>query len=552
MEFDVLIRNGDMIDGAGKPARKADVGVEGDRITAVGDLEGARAAREIDASGLAVAPGFIDVHSHFDWLIMDPNHSDLLSPLLKQGVTTLVTGNCGFSPAPFRKGLSDFEMRKMMVQLLGDTVHFGSTEQELLPWRSMGEFLDHLDRQGVAFNIAQLVGHWALHLAVKGEDTSPPNPDEMEQMKNLARQSLEAGAYGLSIGLGYSPGIFSPQEEIIEIAKLTSGYDAMFPAHLQAYSWVSPAYEEIGGDPHNLISVRDFIRIGEMTGRPVHISHLIFLGRKTWEETSDAVFGEIDKAVARGVEVGFDHYSYTGGASIIAVIFPAWALPDLENNLKDPVTKANIRAEVEMAQGMLQWGFDDLTLLWGASPSLTQYEGMTVNEIADARGEDAFDSYCRLVLDSKALARIYLSQCSGNEDDDSVVRRLLAHPLCSFETDCLITRTGWQLPHSRGNYPRILGHFVRELKLMPLEEAIRKMTSLPAHQTGLKDRGLIAKGYAADLVVFNPDTIADGATLKNPCEESVGIEHVLLNGRVVVDSGVYSPGQLNGKVLRKT
>jgi N-acyl-D-amino-acid deacylase len=540
-----------MIDGTGAPARRADVGIEGDRIAEIGDLGGARAEREIDASSLTVAPGFIDIHSHFDWPVIDPDHSDLLSPLVRQGVTTMVTGNCGFSPAPLSKDFGDVAIQRAMMRLAGGLAFTGAPAEALFPWRSMGEFLDHLSSRGVAFNIAQLAGHATIHEAVKGEDTTPPNRDELEKMKRFARQSLEQGAFGFSTGLGYSPGIFSPQDEIVEFARLTKEYGGMFPSHLQAYSWVSPAYEEIGGEPHNVRSVREFIKVGEMTGQPLQISHLIFVGRKTWEETCDTVLGEIDAAVRRGIDVGFDVYAYNVGISTIAVVFPAWALPDLVNNLRNPEIRERIRGELEMAKGMLQFGYDDLILMWGASPNLSQYEGMTVGEIAEARSEDPFDTYCHLVVESKGLGRIFLAQYSGNEEDESVLRKVLAHPLGSFETDCSITRQGWQYPNAWGNYPRILGHYVRELKLMTLEEAVRKMTSLPASRTGLKDRGIIKKNYAADIVVFNPETITDRATLKNPTADSVGIEYVLLNGHVVVDKGKYESGQLHGKVLRK-
>jgi N-acyl-D-aspartate/D-glutamate deacylase len=550
MAFDIIIRNGNVIDGSGKKAYKADVAIEDDKIAEIGKLAGAEAKREIDAAGMAVTPGFIDIHSHFDWPILDPNHSDLLSPLLKQGVTTMVTGNCGFSPAPLSKQFKEVAMRRAIVQLLGETPK-GKSMDQLFPWHSMGQFLDQIEKQGIAFNMAELVGHAALHFAVKGEDTSPPKAEELEKMKQLARKSLDEGAFGISTGLGYSPGIFSPQEEILEFAKIAKEFKAMFPSHLQAYSWVSPAYEEIGGEPHNLRSVKDFIKIGEMTDQPLQISHLIFVGQNTWQTTTDAVLNEIESAVKRGVDVEFDAYAYTVGISTIAVIFPAWALPNLVNNLKNPETKARIWGELETAKSMLQFDYEDLMLMWGATPKLSQYEGKNVREIAQMRNEEPFDAYCHLVVESRALARIFLGQYSGNEHDESVLRRVLSHPLNSFETDCMITRQGWQYPNSWGNYPRILGHYVRDLKLMSLEEAVRKMTSLPASRTGLKDRGLLKRNYAADVVVFNPSTVIDHATLKNPTAESAGIEYVLLNGNVVVDKGKYKSGQQHGKVLRR-
>ncbi len=550
MGFDVLIKNGSVLDGSGKPAEKADIGIEGDKIAEIGDLSGAQAEREIDASGLTVTPGFIDIHSHFDWPVIDPDHSDLVSPLTRQGITTMVTGNCGFSPAPLSKEFKDVTMRRAMLQLFGETIGEGETSDTRFPWHSMGEFLDFIEKQGVSFNVAELVGHGSIHTAVKGDDTSPPNADELEKMKKLARQSLDEGAFGISTGLGYSPGIFSPQEEVIEFAKVAKEYGAMFPAHLQAYSWVSPAYEEVGGEPHNLRSTRDFIRVGELTGQPLQISHLIFVGQNTWENTTDAVLGEIEAAAARGIDIGFDAYAYTVGISTIAVIFPAWALPDLVNNLQNPEIRQRINEELETVKGMLQFGYDDLTLMWGASPNLVQYEGKNMLEIAAERGEEPFDAYCHLVVESNGLARIFLAQYSGNEKDESVLQRVLAHPLNSFETDCIITRNGWQYPNAWGNYPRILGHYVRDLKLIPLEEAVRKMTSLPASRAGIKDRGLLKKGLAADIVAFNADTVADRATLKKPMEESIGIEYVVLNGNVVVDRTQYASGQLKGKVLR--
>ena len=552
MGFDVIIRNGSVLDGSGKPAEKADVGIEGDRIAEIGNLADAKAEREIDASGLTVTPGFIDVHSHFDWPVIDPDHSDLLSPLTRQGITTMVTGNCGFSPAPLSKRHKDVNMRRVMLQLFGESIAEGTKLDELFPWHSMGEFLDFIEKQGLSFNMAELVGHGSIHTAVKGEDTSPPNPDELEQMKKLARQSLDEGAIGISTGLGYSPGIFSPQEEVIEFARISKEYGAMFPSHLQAYSWVSPAYEEIGGEAHNLKSIRDFIKVGEATDQPLQISHLIFVGQKTWEDTADAVLGEIEAAAARGMDIGFDAYAYTVGISTIAVIFPAWALPDLVNNLQNPEIRERIHGELDLVKGMLQFGYEDLTLMFGAAHSLVRYEGRNVAEIAAERGEDPFDAYCHLVVESDGLARIFLAQYSGNENDQSVLHRVLAHPLNSFETDCIITRKGWQYPNAWGNYPRILGHYVRELGLMPLEEAVRKMTSLPAGRAGIKDRGLLRKGLAADIVVFNADTVADHATLKDPTAESEGIEYVLLNGHLVVDKGKYAAGQLKGKVLRRS
>jgi len=552
MGFDVIIRNGSVLDGSGKPAEKADVGIEGERIADIGNLADAKAGREIDASGLTVTPGFIDVHSHFDWPVIDPDHSDLLSPLTRQGITTMVTGNCGFSPAPLSKRHKDVNMRRVMLQLFGESIAEGTKLDELFPWYSMGEFFDFVEKQGLSFNMAELVGHGSIHTAVKGDDTTPPNPDELEQMKKLARQSLDEGAIGISTGLGYSPGIFSPQEEVVEFARIAKEYGAMYPSHLQAYSWVSPAYEEIGGEAHNLKSIRDFIKVGEATDQPLQISHLIFVGQKTWEDTADAVLGEIEAAAARGMDIGFDAYAYTVGISTIAVIFPAWALPDLVNNLRNPEIRERIHGELELVKGMLQFGYEDLTLMFGAAHSLVRYEGKNVAEIAAERGEDPFDAYCHLVVESDGLARIFLAQYSGNENDQSVLHRVLAHPLNSFETDCIITRKGWQYPNAWGNYPRILGHYVRELGLMPLEEAVRKMTSLPAGRAGIKDRGLLRKGLAADIVVFNADTVADHATLKDPTAESEGIEYVLLNGHLVVDKGKYAAGQLKGKVLRRS
>jgi N-acyl-D-aspartate/D-glutamate deacylase len=551
MAFDIIIRNGSVLDGSGKPAERVDIGIEGDKIAEIGNLADASAAHEIDASGLTVTPGFVDIHSHFDWPVIDPDHSDLLSPLTKQGITTMVTGNCGFSPAPLSGEFKELAMGQVMQQMFGESIPEGTSVDEMFPWHSMGGFLDFLEKQGVSFNVAELAGHGSIHTAIKGGDTSPPNPDELEKMKALARQSLEEGAFGISTGLGYSPGIFSPQEEIVEFAKITKEYGAMYPAHLQAYSWVSPAYEEVGGEPHNLRSTKDFIKVGEMTGQPLQISHLIFVGQNTWESTTDAVLGEIEAAAARGIDIGFDAYAYTLGISTIAVIFPAWALPDLVNNLRNPEIRERINDELEMTKGMLQFGYDDLTLMWGASPELEQYEGKNMLEIAAMRGEEPFDAYCHLVIASKGMARIFLAQYSGNEKDEAVLKRVLAHPLNSFETDCIITRKGWQYPNAWGNYPRILGHYVRDLKLLPLEEAVRKMTSLPASRAGIKDRGLLKKGLAADVVAFNADTVIDHATLKNPTAESVGIEYVVLNGSVVVDRGQYASGQLKGKVLRR-
>jgi N-acyl-D-aspartate/D-glutamate deacylase len=541
MDCDLKLSGGTVIDGSGAPARHADVAVTGDRISAVGDLAGLAAARTVDCAGKTVTPGFIDIHSHSDWLVPGADHGALVEPFVRQGMTTLVGGNCGFSPAPLtdRNRGAAHDASRLIVD---EAIDFR--------WTSMGEFLDGLERGGVSLNVAQLVGHGTVRAAVTGAlNPAPPTGDELAAMEAFVRDALAVGCVGVSTGLGYPPGIFAAEEELAHFARWAAREDKLFTSHLKAYSWMSGAFaSDPMTEPHNLAALDEILRVGETSGARVQVSHLIFVGRQTWP-SFPAALARIDAARARGLDVGFDAFPYTAGNTTASVIFPAHVLPRLEQVLADAEELANLRAFATFAFEALGFGLPDIQIMRANAPALNQYDGLRITEAASRAGMEPFDFYCRLVLESHRNARVLIHTYSGDKGEEDALRAVLAHPQCLIETDTFVTREGHQNPASYGTFPRALSTYVKE-GLFPLEEAVRKMTGGAAERLGWKDRGWVRPGCAADLVVLDAATLQDTATFEDPARFPVGIERVFINGRAVVAEGRYDASASAGRVLR--
>jgi N-acyl-D-aspartate/D-glutamate deacylase len=535
------LAGGTVYDGTGAPPLRADVLVDGDRIVAVGDLGAREAATTLDCLGLAVAPGFIDIHSHADFLVPGAHAGRLVEPFVRQGVTTLIGGNCGFSPAPVTSH-NHGAIRDGGTLITDDPLD--------VRWESMAGFLDGLAQTGLPLNLGQLVGHGAVRAAVTGPLTADaPSPEQLAAMERLVREALDAGCLGTSTGLGYAPGILAGHDELVAFARWTAGAGKLFTSHLRAYSRVSPVYQtDPDATPHNLQAVEELLAVGEAAGVRLQLSHLIFVGRRTWP-TAERTLATIDAAHARGLDVAFDAFPYTAGNTTAAVIFPPEMLPHLESLLASPEAMEAMRAMGNHVFGEIGFSLEDIQLMRANAPAFEAYEGLFMGEAAARAGMDVWTFYARLVLESRRTARILLHTYSGAADDESALRAVLAHPRCTIETDTFVTARGHQNPASYGTFPRVLSTYVAA-GLFPLAEAVRKMTGAAAERLGLSDRGVVRAGAAADLVVFDPARLHDTASFTEPARFPTGIAHVLINGRQVLAGDRYDATARAGRVLR--
>lgn len=544
MDFDVIIKGGSIIDGSGRPRFPADVGVSKGRIQAVaapGALTGER-GRTINAEGLAVAPGFVDIHSHTDWILTLPDHADVLAPMVSQGITTVVTGNCGHSPAP---------VTDRSIPHVDDSSEILRDRPFPYAWRSMGDFLDTLDSGGLLMNAAFLIGHGTLRQAVMGNESRAPSPAELDEMRALIRRSIREGAFGLSAGLAYSPGVFAKNDELVALIRAAADEGGLFTVHGRAYVWISPFYTPMFlGPPHNVRSVNELLALAKQSRARIQLSHQIFIGRRTWF-TQKWVLRNIERALDEGVDVGFDAFPYTFGNTTINAILPAWALDNFAKRIRDPAILKRLRREFTMFRLFLGLEFSDIRVLAGHAPELVQFEGQHLGEVAKRLGISDFDAYIHVARESDGKARVLIGTYSGDGEREEPLRAVLSHRLCAFETDAILTRRGRQNPASFGTFPRVLGHYCRDLGLFSLEEAVRKMTSMPAERVGLQGVGRIAPGYRADFVLFDPATVADNTPPEGPPAAPSGIAKVLIAGEVVAEDGALVPGERRGRVLRR-
>ncbi len=541
MGCELKLSGGYVIDGSGAARRRADVAVDRGVISEVGDLSDLEAARTIDCSGKTITPGFIDIHSHTDWLLPDADHGKLVEPFVRQGMTSLVGGNCGFSPAPIT------DINRGAAQDASRLIIDGAID---VRWNTMGEFLDRLDEGGVTLNVAQLVGHGSVRAAVTGAlNPDAPDSDELAQMEELTREGLEAGCVGVSTGLGYPPGIFAQEDELAAFAGWAARENKLFTSHLKAYSWISPVFHtDPNVEPHNLEAIKEILRVGDISGARVQISHLIFVGRQTWDRHGDAI-RLIEDANECGIDTAFDAFPYTAGNTTASVLFPPEILPQLETVLGDEQQRAGLKAFAEMAFEQIGFNLTDIQIMNCNVERWNHLNGLFVDEAADRVDMDPFDFYCRLVIDSDRMARVLIHTYSGDESNESALRAVLQHPLCLVETDTFVTEAGHQNPASYGTFPRALSTYVAE-GLFTLEEAVRRMTGAAAARLGWKDRGWVRKGCAADLVVLDTDNLRDTATFQDPARFPTGIDHVFINGRHIVDGKRYDASARAGKVLR--
>jgi len=541
MSCDFKLSGGRVVDGTGAPAFSADVAITGDHITAVGDLSALEARETLACAGRVVAPGFIDIHSHADWLVPSADCGALVEPFVRQGMTTIVGGNCGFSPAPI-SGRSR-EAAQSASRLIAD-------EELELPWETMSEFLDGLEQAELPLNVAELVGHGAVRAAVTGPLTpDAPSGAELEEMERRTKEALDAGCVGVSTGLGYAPGIFAGEPELTAFARWAADAGKLFTSHVRAYSWVSPVYRsDPEQTPHNIRALQEVIEVARAARARLQLSHLIFVGRNTWQTVERAI-ESIERARAEGLDVAFDAFPYTAGNTTASVLFPPEMLPHLEAMLENPEAMAGLRKLGGHVFEQIGFSLEDVQIMNANAPALDCYNGLFVVDAAERAGMEVWEFYARLVVESHRNARVLNHTYSGHAGEEDALRSVLAHSLCSVETDTFLTRDGHQNPASYGTFPRVLHTYVRE-GLFSLEEAVRKMTGAAAERLGWTHRGRIGVGCAADLVVFEPGSLRDAATFEQPARLSTGIEHVFINGVPVVAENRYRPGAAAGRLIR--
>jgi N-acyl-D-amino-acid deacylase len=495
--FDLLIVNGRLIDGSGSPWFGADVGIVGDRISRIGSLGGMTAKYRLDANGLTVAPGFIDAHAHARGSLADLPAAE---GYIRQGLTTVVDGNDGSSPLPLGPYLAKME-----------TTHF-------------------------ATNIAFFVGHGSVRERVMGTAQRYADDGELRQMNALVAAAMRDGALGLSTGLAYVPGNYASTEEVIALAATAREYGGIYVSHMR---------DEGAGV---LDSVRETIRIGEQAKIPVHISHHKVGGRRQFGQSVQSL-EILSAARARDIDVTFDQYPYTASQTGLSLIFPTWALAN--GGLKDKLSSPASRSEVKA--GMLK--FIDERFGEDASriqlvrcsfdPSLS---GKTIADLLKARNEPLTQS----AIAEEVIGLQLKGGCSAifHAYDEPDVIRFMQSPLGMVASDGSLTAIGDGSPHPRafGTFPRVLGRYVRDQKVLTLEEAVRKMTSFPAARLGLQDRGLLRESLAADIVIFDPATIVDRATFADPHHYSEGVRWLIINGQLVIEAGQLTPAR-PGRVL---
>jgi N-acyl-D-amino-acid deacylase len=529
--LDIVIRGGTVYDGSGGEPRRADVGIRGDRIEAVGELSKASAARVVDAKGLAVAPGFINMLSwSTDSLIADGRSQGEV----RQGVTTQIFGE-GFSMGPLNERL-----RKFLESQQTDFKYE-------MPWTTLSEYLAYLEKKGVSQNVASYVGATTIRAYVVGFEKRAPTPAELETMRDLVRKEMEAGALGIGTSLIYAPANYASTEELIELCKVAAKYQGKYISHMRS---------EAG---QLLEAVDELIRISREANLPAEIYHLKAAGEANWPKM-DQVIARVEEARRQGLKITADMYTYPAGGTGLDACVPPWAHeggPEaLIRRLQEPGERRKIAAE--MKQPGKDWenlclltGSPERVLLVGFGPeSMKPMTGKTLGQVAKDRGKNPTETALDLVVESRAtVGAVFFLMSEDN------IKKQIRLPWVSFGSDApSMAPEGVFLkssthPRAYGNFARLLGKYVREEKVIALSEAIRKLSALPASNLGLERRGLLQPGMFADVVVFDPAAVADRATFDQPHQYSVGVRHVFVNGAQVLRDGEHT-GAIPGRALR--
>jgi N-acyl-D-amino-acid deacylase len=484
--YDLLITNARIVDGSGNPWFRADVAIKDGRIARIGRFGPGSAGRTIDARGQILAPGFIDVHTHVESIYSLPSAENFV----RMGVTTLVTGNCGSSTT------------------------------------DVAEFLGRIKEKPLAVNLATLIAHGSVRRRAVGLDDRAPTPEELKQMEALVEQGMKDGAVGLSTGLIYVPGTYAKTDEIVSLARVAARYGGLYATHMRNEG------DKVAD------AIRESIQIGEQAGLPVEISHFKISNKKFWGQTP-MTLGLVREARARGLSVTVDQYAYTASSTSLDSRLPSWlragGLDEAKKRLADKATRERVIGEIK--DSLKKSGFKDYSYAVVASYGPDKsFNGKSIAEITkEVKKKSDVNSQIEQILEMYEAGGAGMIYHSMGEDD---VKRIMQEPFTMIASDSGVRQADESVPHPRGygNNARVLGRYVRELKLITLEDAIRKMTSLPAQTFRFRDRGLIREGFAADLVIFDENTIADQATFDKPHQYPLGISYVLVNGVAVFEN----------------
>ncbi len=518
--YDLIIKNGTVIDGTGAPRRRADVGVSGERIVLVGDSDSLDGKNTIDARGMVVAPGFVDVHNHSDgWLLKIPN----LLCKTSQGFTTEVLMVDGISYAP----VSPATAPHWFLYLLALD---GLQLSDYTGWRSISEYLTLLDRHNVQ-NVIAHIPYANVRSLAYGWGGGPPDDVQLNVMRQEVRKGMEEGAVGVSTGIDYIAQCFASTDEIVEVCEAMAPWNGLYVTHMRYKKGLMKALEEA-------------VEIGRRAGMPVHISHL--KGRSL--EEADEILSYVDRVACREVDFSFDVYPYLPGSTMLNYLMPyeVWTEGPLAafKKLADP----GVRSRVSEVLSDHHTPHDQIIIAWVGSKQNARIQGMSLKEFVDCSGKNRTDALCDLLIDERLGVLLVF-----HHGDDRIVDPMLVHPKFMMGSDGVFFEDGLVHPRVYGSAPRLLGPLVRDRKLLSLEDAVRRLSGYPAERFGLKDRGVIREGAFADLVVFDPDTVTDRATYKDPHQFPEGIPYVAVNGTVIVSEGkaVENLGEeLPGRMLK--
>ncbi|WP_328692030.1 D-aminoacylase [Streptomyces phaeochromogenes] len=538
--MDLVVRDVEVVDGSGGPSYRADVGIEGGRITAVVQEAAAAgclrpvARRVLDAEGLVLSPGFIDMHAHSDLaLLRDPDHSAKVA----QGVTLEVIGQDGLSYAP----VDDRTLAEVRRAITGWNGNGGDID---FTWRSVGEYLDRLDHgfdgEGIAVNAAYLIPQGSVRMLAVGWDDRAATPRELDRMRQLVAEGMREGAVGMSSGLTYTPGMYAKDAELTELCRVVAEYGGYYCPHHRSYGAGA------------LDAYREMVDLTREAGCSLHLAHAT-MNFGVNKGRGPELLALVDDALAGGADISLDTYPYTPGCTTLVAMLPSWASeggPEaILARLKDDGTAERIRHHMEVvgADGChgvpIEW--DTIEISGVADAALAEYVGRTVQESADARGQAPWTTARRLLLDDGLGSTIL--QHVGHEEN---VQAIMRHRVHTGGSDGIL-RGDKPHPRAYGTFPQYLGRYVRELGVLGLEECVAHLTSRPAARLRLPDRGLVREGYRADLVLFDPATVAAGSTFENPRTLPTGIPYVLIDGRFVVEDGRRTD-VLAGRAVRRT
>ncbi|MBN2028221.1 MAG: D-aminoacylase [Actinobacteria bacterium] len=571
--LDILIKRGRVVDGTGAAARVADVAIEGGRIVGVGDLPDAEAARTIEAAGKVVSPGFIDIHTHNDLYVIRDDYKELFEPYIRQGITTSVVSNCGWSVAPWLP--ENGELFHSTLQTMGISRDFQPQ------WQTVGEFNAWLSGRGLPINFVPLSAHGPLRIAVMGDSDRFSTDEELAKMKDLLRKDMEDGCRGFSTGLTYFPGMYAHTDELVELARVAGEYGGRYVSHIRSltatYARAVEEAVEIARRSGSSLQVSHFMaipdlgRIGdafyEVVGALERINKVVPLPGLPNAQLKKG-YKVVNRALEEGLDVGLDFIPYVMGNTTVTQLYPPWALmggtEELLRRLADPGERARIRHDVETVKDKWpQWepgswatnyirclSYKMLSILSIGSEKNSYMEGKRVVDLAMDAGKDNFDFLADLAIEEEG-AVVFIMGMPPKPWSEKVFLHGQDHPQLSVGADVLFPEKGAAPQTAYGTFPRIFEHYVKELGFYTLENAVHRCTGMAASRYDLEGRGILREGAAADITVFDFDTIRDNSTYEDTQQYPSGIEYVLINGELALEGDTYHADALAGEVLSR-